>query len=407
MLAIVAPGQGSQTPGFLTPWMESPSFADRLQWLSAVSGMDLVHYGTKADADTIRDTAVAQPLLVAAGLLSALELFPHPADAFGLIGVTAGHSVGEITAAAAVGVFSAESAMVLVRERGRAMAEASAVQPTSMTAVVGGKPDEVLAAIEAAGLTPANNNGAGQIVAAGTVAQLEELAANPPARTRLVPLSVAGAFHTVHMEPAVAHLAGLATSVSTRDPRTRLLSNRDGLVVAHGPDMVKRIVGQVAHPVRWDLCMQTMADLGVTGLMEVTPAGTLTGIAKRNLKGVELFNLNTPEDLDGARDFVRRHAEPANNGGPSQALNPTWQLIVAPAKGSFNRSADIGEGALLPELATVGTVANLREEIPVSAPYGGQVVEWLVENGDPVAPGQPLLRLQPFAESTDATEVTP
>lgn len=406
MLAIVAPGQGSQTPGFLTPWMELPSFADRLGWFSAVSGLDLVHYGTKADADTIRDTAIAQPLLVASGLLAALELFPHPADAFNMIGVVAGHSVGEITAAAAVGVFSAESAMVLVRERGRAMAEASAARATSMTAVVGGKPDEVLAAIEAAGCTPANNNGAGQIVAAGTVEELAKLAENPPTRARLVPLSVAGAFHTVHMEPAVSHLGKLAQSVSTRDPRTRLLSNSDGLVVAHGPDMVQRIVGQVSRPVRWDLCMQTMADLGVTGLMEVTPAGTLTGIAKRNLKGVELFNFNTPDDLDGAREFVARHGEPANNGGPSQQLNPTWQLVVSPTKGNFSRTAGVDVDANLPPLATVGTVANLREEIPVSAPHGGHVVEWLVEDGDPVAPGQPLMRLQPFAETTDATEVS-
>ena len=307
MLAIVAPGQGAQTPGFLTPWLTEQSFSDRLDWLSAVAGLDLRHYGTHADAETIRDTAVAQPLLVASGLLAALQLFPHPADAFGYVGVAAGHSVGEITAAAGVGVLSAEQAMVFVRERGRAMAEASAATPTSMTAVVGGKPDEVLAALEAQGLTAANNNGSGQIVAAGTTEQLAALAANPPARARLVELSVAGAFHTVHMAPAVAHLARLARSISTHDPRARLLSNADGQVVHHGEDVLRRLVGQVASPVRWDLCMASMADLGVTGLLEMPPAGTLTGIAKRNLKGVELFALNTPDQLPAALDFVRQH----------------------------------------------------------------------------------------------------
>ena len=208
VLAIVAPGQGAQTPGFLSSWLEVPTFADRLNWLSAVSGLDLSHYGTDADAETIRDTAIAQPLLVAAGLLAALELFPHPADGYQLVGVVAGHSVGEITAAAGVGVLSAEQAMVFVRERGRAMAEASAATPTSMTAVIGGDPDEVLAALEAHGLTAANNNGSGQIVAAGTKEQLAALAATPPARARLIELSVAGAFHTVHMQPAVARLGG-------------------------------------------------------------------------------------------------------------------------------------------------------------------------------------------------------
>jgi [acyl-carrier-protein] S-malonyltransferase len=191
------------------------------------------------------------------------------------------------------------------------MAEASAVTPTSMTAVIGGKPDEVLAAIAAQGLTPANNNGSGQIVAAGTTEQLAGLAENPPPRARLIPLSVAGAFHTVHMAPAADRLATLADSLSTHDPSTRLLSNADGQVVSDGADVLRRLVGQVASPVRWDLCLQAMADLGVTGLLELTPAGTLTGIAKRNLRGVELFALNTPDQLPEARDFLRRHATEA------------------------------------------------------------------------------------------------
>ena len=404
MLAIVAPGQGAQTPGFLRPWLTESTFSDRLTWLSAVCGIDLRHYGTDANAETIRDTAIAQPLLVASGLLAALELFPHPADAYPLVGVAAGHSVGEITAAAGVGVLSAEQAMVFVRERGRAMAAASAVTPTSMTAVIGGDPQEVLEAISAHALTAANHNGAGQIVAAGTKKQLAALAADPPARARLVELSVAGAFHTVHMESAVAELVALARAITTHDPRTRLISNADGQVVHHGRDVLKRLVAQVASPVRWDLCMTTMSDLGVTGLLEMPPAGTLSGIAKRNMKGVDLFSLNTPDQLPEALDFVGKH------GGPALASpivgNPTWRLVVSPGKGQFNRTEDVETDTVLPNHSTVGTVTNLRDEIPVTAPHGGIVVEWLVENGDPVSPGQPLLRLHPTVETSEATEVT-
>lgn len=308
MLAIVAPGQGAQSPGFLSPWLAEPRFAAGLSRLSEVCGTDLAHYGTEADAETIRDTAIAQPLLVAAGLLAAAELFPDPAEAYPKIGVAAGHSVGEVTAAAGVGVISSEQAMVFVAERGQAMAAASATTPTSMTAVIGGKPDEVLAAIERHGLTPANNNGTGQVVAAGTLEQLDALAGDPPPRARLIPLSVAGAFHTVHMQPAVARLAELASGIATQDPRTRLLSNADGEVVGDGREVLDRLVRQVAAPVRWDLCLETMAGLGVTGLLELPPAGTLTGIAKRNLKGVELFALNTPDQLTEARAFIDHHA---------------------------------------------------------------------------------------------------
>ena len=404
MLAIVAPGQGAQTPGFLGPWLELPTFADRLNWLSAICALDLRHFGTEADAETIRDTAIAQPLLVASGLLAALELFPHPADGYPLVGVVAGHSVGEVTAAAGVGVLSAEQAMVFVRERGRAMAEASAATPTSMTAVIGGDPDEVLAALDANGLTAANNNGSGQLVAAGTKEQLAALAADPPARARLMPLSVAGAFHTVHMEPAVARLAALARAISTHHPRTRLLSNADGQVVHDGRAVLRRLVAQVAAPVRWDLCMAAMGDLGVTGLLEMPPAGTLTGIAKRNLKEVEAFALNTPDQLEQAMEFVQKHGGAAS--ASPIAGNPPWRLIVSPGKGQFIRTEDIEADTILPSHSTVGMVKNLRDEVPVSAPHGGIVVEWLVEDGDPVSPGQPLLRLHPIVESADATEVT-
>lgn len=308
MLSIVAPGQGAQTPGFLSSWLEIDSFASRLEWLSAVSGLDLAHYGTQADADTIRDTAIAQPLLVASAIAIGHELFGPGQSPCGPAGVVAGHSVGELAAAALTGTISAEAAMVFVRERGRGMAAASAVQPTGMSAVIAGKPDEVLAAIAEAGLTPANNNGSGQVVAAGTLEQLQQLADNPPARARVIPLQVAGAFHTEHMAPASQRLELLARSIPTATPSTRLLSNADGQVVTDGAEYLTRLVNQVTNPVRWDLCMDTMATLGVTGILELAPAGTLTGIAKRNLKGVALFNLNTADQLDEARAFCAEHA---------------------------------------------------------------------------------------------------
>lgn len=393
VLVIVAPGQGAQTPGFLTPWLAQPGFEDRLRWLSACADLDLLHFGTEADADTIRDTAVAQPLLVAAGLVSLLSLFPHPSDAYGKVGVGAGHSVGEITAAAAAGVITAEQAMVLVRERGKAMAAAAAAEPTSMTAVLGGDPDVVAASIEKHNLTAANNNGTGQVVAAGAVADLDRFSEDPPEGARLRPLSVAGAFHTRYMAPAVEVLGRYARSVYTHDARTALLSNADGAVIQNGRDYLKRLVVQVSQPVRWDLCMDTMRELGVTGLIELPPAGTLAGLAKRNLPGVEIVALKTPDDLEAALDLVERH------GAPTQMTStPSWRMLVAPAKGMFNR-ADIKVGDDLDPGTVVGAVVTNRDEQIVVAPHGGTVVEWIVEDGDPVAPGQPLVRLHPHEVS--------
>jgi [acyl-carrier-protein] S-malonyltransferase len=389
VLVIIAPGQGAQTPGFLTPWLDLPGFSERMNWLSACAGMDLVAHGTTSDADTIRDTAVAQPLLVGAGLVSLLALFPHPADAFKVVAAGAGHSVGEITAAAAAGVISAEQAMVLVRERGRAMADAAAQVPTGMTAVLGGDPDTVLAAIDKHNLTAANVNGAGQVVAAGSLADLASFQDDPPEGTRLRPLSVAGAFHTHYMAPAVDVLGGYARSVTTHDARIRLLSNADGGVVQDGREFLRRLVLQVSRPVRWDRCMDTMGELGVTAVIEVPPAGTLAGLVRRALPGVEVVALKTPDDLEAARNLVDRHGAPSPM---SQA--PSWRMLVAPGKGTFRRSAAIVGGRLEPG-AAVGTLVTLRDEHPVSAPHGGTVVEWLVEDGDPVSPGQPLIRLHP------------
>nr|WP_208113272.1 ACP S-malonyltransferase [Actinorugispora endophytica] len=308
MLAIVAPGQGAQVPGFLSAWLELPGMAERFAEWSEVTGLDLVRYGTTADADEIRDTAVAQPLLVSAGIAATTALFGELAEAAASIDVAAGHSVGEFTAAVVAGVLSPRDSLALVAERGRSMAEASAVTPTGMTAVLGGDRDEVLAAIEAAGLTPANDNGSGQIVAAGTAEQLEAFAAAPPAKARLRPLAVAGAFHTRHMAPAAERVDALASGLSPSDPRTRLLSNRDGAVVASGADYLSRLVSQISSPVRWDACSTALADLGVTALIELPPAGTLTGLAKRGLRGVERLAVKSPDDLDRARELIKAHA---------------------------------------------------------------------------------------------------
>ncbi|MFE0461482.1 ACP S-malonyltransferase [Kitasatospora sp. NPDC058965] len=312
MLVIVAPGQGAQTPGFLSSWLELDGMADRLGRWSEVAGIDLVHYGTEASAEEIKDTAVAQPLLVAAGLLTARALFPDEELARRLVGAVAGHSVGEITAAAAAGVLSAHDALTFVRERGRAMAEAAAVTETGMTAVLGGDPEEVAAKLAEHGLTPANNNGGGQIVAAGTLVELEALKADPPAKAKLIPLKVAGAFHTHHMAPGVKRLSELAPTLTVADPAVAYVSNKDGEVVASGAEVLARLVSQVSNPVRWDLCMETIEQLGATCVIEVSPAGTLTNLVKRNVKGVATLALKTPDDLDKARALVAEHTGEEN-----------------------------------------------------------------------------------------------
>ncbi|GLF93860.1 ACP S-malonyltransferase [Streptomyces yaizuensis] len=302
MLVLVAPGQGAQTPGFLTPWLDLPGAAELVEGWSTAIGLDLAHYGSHAGADEIRDTAVAQPLLVAAGLLAARELGALSPD------VVAGHSVGEITAAALAGVLDETAALGFVRTRGLAMADAAAVTETGMSAVLGGDPEAVLAHLEGLGLTAANVNGAGQIVAAGTAEQLAALGADKPDKARVIPLKVAGAFHTTHMAPAVAVLSEAAAKLTPADPRLSYVSNKDGRTVATGAEVVERLVGQVANPVRWDLCMETFAARGVTALIEVCPGGTLTGLAKRALPGVRTLALKTPDDLDAARALAAEHA---------------------------------------------------------------------------------------------------
>jgi [acyl-carrier-protein] S-malonyltransferase len=308
MLVITAPGQGAQAPGFLTPWLELPGFADRLASWSELAGCDLIRCGTTADADEIRDTAVAQPLLVAAAIAAAEALAGEPVPVRDVTAMIAGHSVGELAAGAIAGAITPQDAMSLVRVRARGMAAAAAAQRTGMTAVLGGDEAEVLAAIERHGLTAANVNGAGQIVAAGTLPQLAAFAADPPVKARLRPLSVAGAFHTTHMGPAVDALAARAAQVTVNDTELPLLSNADGAAVKSGTDWLKRIVAQVSAPVRWDLCMASMARAGVTALIELPPAGTLTGLARRALPGIRLTAVKTPDDLAAARELLNEYA---------------------------------------------------------------------------------------------------
>jgi [acyl-carrier-protein] S-malonyltransferase len=373
----------------LAGWLDLPGAAARVRWLSSVCGLDLLRLGTTADGDEIRDTAVTQPLIVAMGLVAAAELeLPD-------VTVAAGHSIGELTAAALAGVFGPETAVALARLRGREMAAACALAPTGMSAVLGGEPDEVLARLDALGLTAANRNGAGQVVAAGSLDGLAALAAEPPAGARVKPLAVAGAFHTPAMAPAEEALAAVADGVSTRDPERLLLSNADGTAVATGHEVVKRLVHQVTRPVRWDLCQATLRDLGVTVVVELPPAGTLAGLARRELKGpgkgIEIVALRSPDDLPAGRALLARLAH-AGQGEHT----PDWRVVVAPVAGTFH-PVELAEGSAVPAGSPLGTVRTKREEHQVSASYHGVLVEWLLEDGDLVSPGEPVARLYPEA----------
>ena len=299
MLAIIAPGQGSQTPGMLSAWLEDAQIRTLAQEISDAIGLDVVRLGTTADADEIKDTANAQPLIVAAGLMSA-----HALGATGSFSYVAGHSVGEITAAAIAGALTPIDAMKLVRARGVEMAKAAGVTPSGMAAVLGGDRQVVLSAITDLGLVAANDNGGGQIVAAGDLDAIAQLA---PEGARVRPLAVAGAFHTSYMQPAVEPLRTLAATMTTSAPSVGVLSNKDGAVVKDGAEVLERIVNQIANPVRWDLCMETLVSLGVTGVIEVAPAGTLVGLIKRAAPTIEQFAFKSPEDLDAARAFVANH----------------------------------------------------------------------------------------------------
>jgi len=306
VIVVVAPGQGSQTPGFLAPWLELEGARERLEAYADASGVDLVAAGTDWDADAIRDTQVAQPLIVAASILAWTALTDGGAKPAGV----AGHSVGEIAALVAAGVLGDLDGLRLVGVRGRAMAEAAELEPTGMSAILGGETDEVVATLATLDLTPANYNGGGQIVAAGALPALAALAEAPPAGARVIPLQVAGAFHTRYMAPAVEALRAQAGALPTADPVLTLWTNRDGSVVTSGAQAIELLVGQVANPVRWDLCQTAFSDAGVTGIIELAPAGTLVGLARRSLKGVPTIAIKTPDDLDAARAMI----DAANDG---------------------------------------------------------------------------------------------
>ena len=306
VIVVVAPGQGSQTPGFLSPWLDLPGAADQLGAISDGLGIDLIAHGTTSDADTIRDTRVAQPLIVAAGLVTLAALLADGRRE--KIGGIAGHSVGEVTAAAGAGILAETDAVSFVRERGNAMADAAALEPTGMSAVIGGDETALLERLAELGLQPANFNGGGQIVVAGALPALAQLAENPLPGTRVIPLQVAGAFHTRYMQPAVAGLEFFAAGLEKHDPTLPIWTNRDGSRVESGSHFVELMVGQVSSPVRWDLTMASLAAAGVTGVIELAPAGALVGLAKRGLKGIPSVAVKTPDDLPAAFAMIDGHS---------------------------------------------------------------------------------------------------
>jgi [acyl-carrier-protein] S-malonyltransferase len=398
VLAVLAPGQGSQKPGFLDPWLQAiPTAEPRLRWWSVLAGVDLVTLGTTASADEIRDTARTQPLLVAAALLAA-ESLPGAgpggapsAEQLHEVAVVAGHSVGELAAAALAGALPSETAIALAGLRGREMAAACAIEPTGMAAVLGGDETDVLAAIEAHGLHAANRNGAGQIVAAGARERIEKLAAEPPAGIRVRSLPVAGAFHTPYMAPAEQALAAVAAGITPADPSKILLSNLDGASVEGGRELLHRLVRQVTAPVRWDACMRTLAEIGVTAVIELPPAGTLAGLLKRELRGQgapEIVAVNTPDDLAAARDLIARHG-----GAPSHEPAPQFRVAVAGAAGTFEPAPGLAEGDQLSAGQVIGHVATRQGPVEVTLHDAGTLTEWLAHQDDPVAPGQPLARI--------------
>lgn len=306
MIALLAPGQGAQIPAMLAPWLAVQGAEERITAWSHRVGLDLLRLGTTADAEEIKDTAVTQPLIVALSVLAAEELIRRvdlPADA-----PVVGHSVGELAAAAIAGVLTADEAVDLAAVRGREMAAACALEPTGMSAMLGGDPDDVAAALTQFGLDAANHNGAGQLVVAGRRSALAELAAHRPVGTRVRPLPVAGAFHTRFMAPAERALTAYAAQLTAKNPVRPILSNADGEVVADGAEMLHRLIAQVTRPVRWDCCMATLRTVNVTATIELPPAGTLSGLVKRHLKGTVTMGLKTPADLDKVAEFIREQS---------------------------------------------------------------------------------------------------
>lgn len=299
MLVLLSPGQGSQSPGMLTPWLDLPGARDRVAAWSDRTGLDLLALGTTGTADEVRDTAVAQPLLTAAGLLSARAVLDGAVP-----DAVCGHSIGELSALAVAGVLGEDDAVALAATRGAAMAQAAAARPTGMSAVLGGDPAEVGAAVAAAGLQVATVNVTGQVVVGGDREALDALAATPPAGARVRPLEVAGAFHTEAMAPARDALQEAVAALTPGRPRCVVVANRDGAVVTDGQELLDRLVGQLTGPVRFDLCLTTLSDLGADAAVELAPGGTLVGMAKRALTGARLVALKGPDDVSAARELL-------------------------------------------------------------------------------------------------------
>lgn len=286
----------------LTPWLELPGATDQVEQWSKASGLDLVRLGTSATAEEITDTSITQPLVVALTLLAYDELTKR-GHLNAKTTVVAGHSVGEIAAYAIAGVISADEAVALAATRGAEMAKACALDPTGMSAVLGGDEAEVLERLEALELIPANRNAAGQIVAAGRITALEKLAEDPPAKARVRQLATAGAFHTHFMAPAQEAYAAAAAAILPSEPVTTLLSNFDGTPVASGADAMEKLVNQLTSPVRWDLCTEYFKTADVQAVVELPPSGALAGIAKREMRGVTNQALKSLEDLDALAEL--------------------------------------------------------------------------------------------------------
>jgi [acyl-carrier-protein] S-malonyltransferase len=303
LIVLTCPGQGAQTAGFLAPWLELYSFKREIQAYSEILEMDLIHFGTEADAEQIRDTKIAQPLIVAASMASHVVLAEALGKDANFAGV-AGHSVGEIAAANIAGVLNTEAALKFVKARGEQMAQAASLEASSMAAVVGGEQEVVLDHLSKMGLFAANYNGKGQIVAAGSSSKIQELVANPPSGSRVVGLAVAGAFHTSFMESAKVALTSLASSINAENPKLLIWSNSDGARVDSGEKFLELVINQVSKPVRWDKTMDSMVSEGVSAEIELLPGGTLTGIAKRAMPGVATLALKSPEDIAKAVAFV-------------------------------------------------------------------------------------------------------
>ena len=375
MLVVLSPGQGSQTPGMLAPWLDLPGAAEKVARWSELTGLDLVALGTTASAEDVRDTAVAQPLLTVAALLSAEALLgPVVPDA------VLGHSVGELPALAVAGVLTPDEVVRLAALRGRAMADAAAVHPTGMAAVLGGDETEVLALAAELGLEVATVNVAGQVVLGGHTAALDELVAAPPARARVRRLDVAGAFHTAAMLPARDRLDRAVQALEPSAALCAVVANADGAVVTDGREAVDRLVAQLTGPVRFDQCLRRLAAIGATAVVELAPGGTLTALAKRALPGAQLAALTTPDDLVAARALL-----PA---ALHESPEVRFRVVPSPETGVIDLTRLVGDRVEQGE--PIGLVAGRGGTAEVVSPVSGTVSEWVVSAGDPVRAGQPL-----------------